>query len=279
MNSRTLLVPCVLGVALSMLGSVLLGFLPLWLGGSLLVGAGGGSVVFLMARWKEHQAAALRRILREVQQTIWVTELQRIGLDLPMPWTDFSIAPDAGCILAREVLRQEPDVVVECGSGISTVLIAHCLKRLRKGRAYSLEHDAEWAQRTRQLLRVAGVGDRAVVIDAPLEARDIDSRTWRWYSGFEKHLPDSQIDLLFIDGPPPFPGAEGAHRYPAVPVLKHRLRDGALILLDDANRPEESKAVDDWISSCGCRLSSSHPTGRGLVILESHEATTTGDGL
>ena len=274
MNSRALLPPCSVGVALFLLGTVSLRLLPLWMGGSVLVGAAGAMVVFSIGRWKNHQARALRRILREVQQTKWMSELQRIGLDVPMPWTDFAIAPDAACILAREVLRQEPEVVVECGSGISTVLIAHCLKRLGKGRVYSLEHEAGWAEQTRRLLKVAGVERQAVLIEAPLKAREIESRMWNWYSGFEKHLPDSKIDLLLVDGPPPLQGVAGAPRYPAVPVFRPRLRDGAPILLDDANRPEETKTVNDWISIYGCRLLSSHPTGRGLVILESREASS-----
>ncbi len=241
------LLPGAAGAVLFLTGVVSLSLLPLWLGLSVLGGVAAALLAFFMVRWKDHQARMLGRTLQEARQGKWVAELQRIGLDIPLPWSDFSIAPDAACILVREVLVQQPEFVLECGSGVSTVLIAHCLKRLGRGRLYSLEHEPKWAQQTRRLLRAAGLERNAVVIDAPLVARQVEGRSWDWYSKFERQLPDRPIDLLFVDGPPPQKeGRRRSSRYPALPLMADRLSSKALVLLDDVRREGESRMIAAW---------------------------------
>ncbi len=75
----------------------------------------------------------------------------------------------------------------------------------------------------------------------------------------------SDIDLLFVDGPP---GKSGPlARFPAVPVLADRCRPGAVVLLDDGGRPQERRMADRWIAEHGATEVASDDIGTGWIQL------------
>ena len=82
--------------------------------------------------------------------------------------TDWAASADLLRELASIVMARRPRVVVETGSGTSTVVIAGCLERLGDGHLWSLEHLPSFARGTQDLLAASGVQDRATIVDAPL---------------------------------------------------------------------------------------------------------------
>ena len=79
-----------------------------------------------------------------------------------------------------------------------------------------------------------------------------ESRWWFDTSG----VPElSDIDVLFVDGP--VGGTSHRARYPAFPVFADRLAPGALVVLDDTDRPHEREIFRQWLSEehSGRRLS------------------------
>src|SRR5690606_2577907 len=140
------------------------------------------------------------------------------------------------------VARHRPARVVECGSGTSTVWLGHAVRRNGHGCVVALEHDADYAERTRRLLDDHQLRDRTSVVHAPLTPVETPRGPMPWYSVDLESL--GMIDLLVVDGPPEATGELA--RYPALPVLHAHLAPGARILLDDANRPAESAAVHAW---------------------------------
>ena len=136
-------------------------------------------------------------------------------------------------------------VVVECGSGASTVWTAAALRTLGSGHVYALEHDGHFAAQTRDQLAAHGLQDWATIIDAPLGTVSVEGESVPWFDlAAVAALPDS-IDLLLVDGPP---GAIGPlARRPAYPVLRDRLRVGALVVLDDTDRAEEQAVAAAWL--------------------------------
>src|SRR5699024_11977254 len=52
------------------------------------------------------------------------------------------------------------------------------------------------------------------------------------------------IELVVVDGPPQATGELA--RYPALPTLAEHLAPEARILFDDANRPDETRALEAW---------------------------------
>lgn len=160
------------------------------------------------------------------------------------PARGWAASPDFLHNLVRHTLRDRPLTVVECSSGISTIVLARCMEILGTGHVYSLEHEKEYAEKTRALLRQHALEHFATVCDAPLKNITLPGWSGQWYS--HEVLPDDlKIDLLVIDGPPWFV-AELA-RYPAVPVLHDRLNPHAAVFLDDADREGEKMAVKRWL--------------------------------
>ncbi|MDX1674725.1 MAG: class I SAM-dependent methyltransferase [Longimicrobiales bacterium] len=148
------------------------------------------------------------------------------------------------------LLNQEPEHVVELGSGHSSVLIAARLDFLNHGHLVSVDHLERFADRTRRWIEARGVADRATVVHAPLEDHQIEGQSYSWYSMdvLERHLPD-RIDMLVVDGPPAKLGTD--MRWPAVPLLLDRLADDAVIILDDGDRGEETRIAYSWQEMLG----------------------------
>lgn len=57
-------------------------------------------------------------------------------------------------------------------------------------------------------------------------------------------LPDGEIDLLIVDGPPETVAPMA--RYPAGPSLLPRLARGGVVLVDDSLRPDEQEMIRRW---------------------------------
>lgn len=161
------------------------------------------------------------------------------------PTRGWAGSPDFLLELARHARSAQPQVVVECSSGVSTVVLARCLQRNGAGKLYSLEHDSNYAQQTRAQLLRHGLQDWAQVLDAPLTPHRIADESWPWYD--LALLPSGvAIDLLVIDGPPQ--ATRPLVRYPAGPLLFPRLAPAGVVFLDDAHRADEQAALARWRS-------------------------------
>ncbi|MGE5567549.1 MAG: class I SAM-dependent methyltransferase [Rhodospirillales bacterium] len=155
----------------------------------------------------------------------------------------FAITPDFGNILAREIMYKKPRLVVELGSGVSTLIAAYCLRRLGAGKVVSLEHDANYARSSRESVEAHGLQDLVTVRHAPLVPVSLNGRSWTYYD--PACFQDlSNIDLLIVDGPPA--RVQEMARCPALPLFLEKLSPGAVILVDDAGRADESEMLRLW---------------------------------
>ncbi len=169
-----------------------------------------------------------------------------LGLKHALPPTrGWAASPDFLRNLMLHALREQPKITVECSSGSSTVVLARCAQLAGQGHVYSLEQDPVFATKTRELLQRHGLSDWATVIDAPLQTLQLPAWQGDWYA-FQGLPEDLLIDLLVVDGPPWFVHEDP--RYPALPVLDGRVRKGGMLFLDDADRPEEQRAVKRWLA-------------------------------
>ncbi|CAN5591255.1 hypothetical protein BH23CHL8_BH23CHL8_20180 [soil metagenome] len=194
------------------------------------------------ARTRRGVDRAERRLFAQLEAMGWLREL--LALEHPLPATrHWAASPDLLVELVRIIDRSRPLSVVELGSGVSTIVMAARLKAMGQGRLVALEHEASYAEETRQNLALQGLDDVATVLDAPLADVRVGEAEWRWYSLPEEGLPSS-IELLLVDGPPGDTGPLA--RYPALPQLAPRLAPGATIVMDDADRPDEREAARRW---------------------------------
>jgi glycosyltransferase involved in cell wall biosynthesis/predicted O-methyltransferase YrrM len=146
--------------------------------------------------------------------------------------------------VVRHILLDQPKVVVECGSGASTMWIGRALRRLGEGRLISLENSADWVAIVTGLLQQEGLSS-VEVRHAPMEPIQVAGHEQPWYSA--SALADvEKIDLLLVDGPPG--RTNKLARYPAVPALRDKLRPGATIMLDDCHRRDEKETLRKWLA-------------------------------
>lgn len=168
---------------------------------------------------------------------------ERLGLDKGIPYTPkWSAEADFLEWLVEAVSGGRPAQVIECSSGLSTLVLARACERAGSGMVWSLEHEAEYTQATRAALAAYGLQDWATVIHAPLRSTPLAEGTWQWYD--LSRLPPLRADLLVIDGPPGF--LQPLSRYPALPMLASRLAAGCVVLVDDAARADEQEMLDRW---------------------------------
>lgn len=188
--------------------------------------------------------------LQHQQETLWQQSESLVRLlSLLKPQALFpatrgwAASPDFLLLLAETILATKPTHIIEASSGVSTVVSAYCLKRLGSGRVTALEHDPEYVDATNTMLSSHGLTSIATVVHAPLVEHVIDGETYQWYD-----ITDvDPIDLLVVDGPPARTGPLA--RYPAVPILRHRFKDDAIVLVDDGARPPEKEMVRRWCAA------------------------------
>ncbi len=197
----------------------------------------------------------------QVQATLNLFELVQVDGMLP-PMRGWAASPDVVGVLLEELRATNPKLIVECGSGVSTLFLALAAKQHSpETRIVALDHDPEYANKTRALLERHGVAEFADVRDAPL-TEGVEGHTWYDPTAIE-NLKD--IDLLFVDGPPKTTGPLA--RMPAVPVLWDRLAPKGIIVLDDMIRDDEQTIAASWQAAHPELVRHDVSTEKGTTIL------------
>ena len=125
--------------------------------------------------------------------------------------------------------------VLECGSGLSTLLLGIAAERLGYD-VYSLEHDESWQAKVSEAVHRLGLS-HVKVIAAPLVLHS----GYAWYDAPGDFPPD--FSLVLCDGPP---AATMGGRYGLLAELRPSLADDCVILLDDAARDGEQEVLVRW---------------------------------
>ena len=161
-----------------------------------------------------------------------------LGFEQPLPVTkDWSAAADFLKIISDYCLENKPATIVECSSGTSSLVLAKCCQLNKRGHVHSLENNEEYADNTRHQLEGFSLNDWCDVVHAPLKDILVGEEKFQWYD--ITSLPEVEIDVLVIDGPPGF--IQKHSRYPALPLLKKKLAKNCMIFLDDAAREDEKR--------------------------------------
>jgi len=170
------------------------------------------------------------------------------------------ISPDLALYLVDIINSNSYDVVIEFGSGTSTVLIAQALSLKNKSNSTTLritkqvafEHLPEYHEKTKLELKNQGLEDKVNLELTPLKMLSFPGGEYYYYTceetlqvlseTLEAHRPRI---LSLVDGPPAKTGKHA--RYPALPVLLKYFPQAEIdIILDDFARPEEKGVVGLW---------------------------------
>jgi len=140
-------------------------------------------------------------------------------------------------LVADHIIAARPKLVVEFGTGASTLIIAKALQMAGGGTFISFEQHPDFVQATRDWLAEHG-------LEADLRAVPLKPSPGGWPGLWYDHgeLPRG-IDLLLVDGPPwtIHPFTRGA----ASSLFGH-IAPGGTVMLDDAARPGERLVARRW---------------------------------
>jgi predicted O-methyltransferase YrrM len=188
--------------------------------------------------------------------------------DCVMPTSRWSMRFRNLHLLVETLDRRKPKLIVELGSGISTLVIAAWLRESGQGRVISLDHEASWADKTTSYLKQAGLMDIAEVWTTPLVPAESMGHVTNWYDISNCKWPVDSIDMLIVDGPPAWACGRNLARLPAVQMLKDHISNDGCILLDDAHRNGEIDILRMWMSQLPTFKLEVAATATGFAILE-----------
>lgn len=188
--------------------------------------------------------------------------------DLYFPFAGMAMEPSTLRDLLAYIQCQGARHIVECGTGVSSILIARVLRQGGEGHLVSIEQHPAWAEKVRLAAAAEGLAEWLTVVTAPVEyAAEIGQE---WYAldpvraAVQRLGP---IDMLIVDGPI---SVDASTRYPALPVFRGLLRHDAVVVLDDAHRDAEAEVLRRWREECACDLSMA-PSQRGQAWLTLHD--------
>ncbi len=175
-------------------------------------------------RWLEDQARP------------FLAHLLKIEPGALPPFGPWVARADFLTLIVQHILSARPRLVVEFGSGASTLVILRALELNGSGALVSFDHDAGYAEITGQRARLLGLEpDIRVVALGPA-----DPHAGQWYRTGELA---GEIDCLVVDGPPRTIHPETRE---GAAALFDRLGPNGIVFLDDAGRPGEKAIVERW---------------------------------
>jgi len=192
---------------------------------------------------------------RQTQALIQLTQLLDFKSPIP-PTRSWAASPDLLLTITEIVRKYRPGLVVELGSGVSTLVAAKAGAR----KVVSIDNSDEFGGKTISLLKdhkVRGVDVRI----APLQPY---ANGFTWYdTSMIKDL--KKIDLLIIDGPPGSKNPEA--RYPALAEFKDKLSAKAVIIIDDVHREGERKLAEDFAKAMPNHQLVIHDHEKGTAVI------------
>jgi predicted O-methyltransferase YrrM len=193
------------------------------------------------------------RLYAQLQSLTWLQRRMRITGSLP-PLRGWAASPDVLLRLHAHIRTTRPQVIVEFGSGASTLVIADALKQNKSGKLYSIEHSKQYGAETLANLKAEKLTNWVDLRCAELEPwegahlNDDPEKPSLWYA--QALLNDiEQIDLIWVDGPPAVTCKYS--RFPALPALADRITSTAEVWLDDTIRQEEKDICERWSQDHG----------------------------
>ena len=143
----------------------------------------------------------LAQTYRQIEALVMLTKCLPLRHPLP-PMRGFAVSPDLALLLYELVHEHHPSLVVECGSGVSSLVIGYALKVVGAGHLISFEHDARAAERSLALVGRHGLERQVQIVHAGLQETHAAGESWKWYGPeVEETLVGKRARLVFIDGP------------------------------------------------------------------------------
>lgn len=187
-----------------------------------------------------HRSWTLKSCLKTIRPMLKTQSLvnEDLASRLIYGWSNegWSAKPALISYLLNEY-RSFKGTMLECGSGLST-LIMSMIAEQTGARIFSLEHDQEWHELMNARLAASGLTASGLILSPLCSYGEYD-----WYD--DRTVPGEcqAIDVILCDGPP---NSTKGGRYGVLPRMSHLLSENAIIIVDDAQREEETRMIQRW---------------------------------
>lgn len=215
---------------------------------------------------KEVEAAQVKNmanVVKQIESFLRIQNALNYG-ELLVDFHVWSISPDIGVFLLEKIYENHYDLIIEFGSGSSTVLLAKSVEAKQRQHLVqdgtglsgntdivSFESDKDFYEKTSQMLYNRRLDGYVKLVHAPLidwsdgehylyyDCQSVLSSLALKYANQKPHI------LLFVDGPPGTTCTNA--RYPAIPLVFSFFYQSYIdVVLDDANRKDEKAVVKLW---------------------------------
>lgn len=161
-----------------------------------------------------------------------------------VPYSNWAMEPGSLLNLLGVIQYEDHRTIVECGAGLSTVLIGKLLKQLDQGQIFSLEDDERWYAVISAAVARENLEKFITLLYAPLEQNPESGELW-YSQAAAQQIMDAvdSVDLLIVDGPK---SITTFSRMPALPTFASKLNHKSLIVLDDSKRESERQVLKHW---------------------------------
>ena len=155
-----------------------------------------------------------------------------------LPW---AISRDSAEYLQN--LDTDPDVLIEFGSGLTTLLFMDKFKDT-KTEILTFEHLPKYYKITSELLLTNGHNFPPIKLCPLVNNSEVGPLPYYNCVDHLKSITHGQNVLIFVDGPPAM-GTQS--RLPALKLVLNTIKPkSGTIIIDDYNRIEEQEIVDNW---------------------------------
>lgn len=161
-----------------------------------------------------------------------------------VPYSKWAMEPGSLLNLLAAIQYNDYRTVVECGAGLSTVMIGKLLKQLGRGHIFALEDDERWHAVMSAAVAKEDLEDYVTLLYAPLEKNPESGELWYSQAAAQRILDSVDIvDLLIVDGPK---SIATLSRMPTLPTFASKLSHKSLVVLDDSKRESERQVLKHW---------------------------------
>lgn len=216
--------------------------------------------------FKKELARGFKNSIRQFESRLGIEAYLDRGRMTPATH-GWAVSADLAFYLLGLIEKNDYDLILEFGSGTSTLLMAAALLQRMQGsalrkshaidgaapRVVAFEHHRKYFEDTKEKLHQTGVSRLVDLNYAPLRDYVTPEGEHFLYYSCEERIAELKLRLegerarilLFVDGPP---GKDGRWaRYPALPiVLQHLAAHRLDVVLDDCNREDEREIVRRW---------------------------------
>lgn len=198
-------------------------------------------------------------------------------------FSSYSMEPETLLFLKSAIEMFRPRVVLELGSGLSTLVLSHAHREVlkadkAKGAYIAIEQSQDMMNKVLDHADTAKVKDCFTPLVCPLalykigDVLDTDQKAMACYDLDEQALHAAlggvRPDMIIIDGPMDDKTLAGASFAKALtmPLLSLYAAPGAVVMMDGVYGDPETFAVDQWQQSGIVNVVGVKAVGKGLMI-------------